>query len=76
MEGYLEKGLRPPCLRTTSRQCRWANLDVLRPDTGELDGQNIPVRAGPYRARFNIRTFEYVFEFNAPAAAETCRSPR
>lgn len=28
---------------------------------GELDGQNIPVEAGRYRVRFNIRSFEYEF---------------
>ncbi len=28
---------------------------------GRLDGQNIPVRPGTYRVRFNIRTFEYQF---------------
>ena len=29
---------------------------------GEPDGQDIPVRAGRYRVRFNIDTFEYAFE--------------
>jgi hypothetical protein len=29
--------------------------------TGVLDGQNIPIRAGRYRVRFNTRTFEYQF---------------
>jgi hypothetical protein len=28
---------------------------------GQLDGQNIPIRAGRYRVRFNIRSFEYQF---------------
>ena len=36
--------------------------------TGVLDGQNIPVRAGRYRVRFNTRTFEY--EFRAAGKAE------
>ena len=29
--------------------------------TGVLDGQNIPIRAGRYRVRFNTRSFEYEF---------------
>ena len=34
--------------------------------TGVLDGQNIPVRAGRYRVRFNTRTFEYQFKELGP----------
>ncbi|MDX1380751.1 MAG: hypothetical protein R3233_06505 [Xanthomonadales bacterium] len=30
--------------------------------TGVLDGQNIPIRAGRYRVRFNVRTYEYAFD--------------
>jgi hypothetical protein len=29
---------------------------------GVLDGQNIPIRAGRYRVRFNVHTYEYAFE--------------
>ncbi|MGK2926166.1 MAG: hypothetical protein ACSLE2_11145 [Lysobacterales bacterium] len=36
--------------------------------TGVLDGQNIPVRAGRYRVRFNTRTFNY--QFNEIGKAE------
>ncbi len=32
---------------------------------GKLDGQNIPVRPGVYRVRFNIRSFEYRFDRDA-----------
>ena len=34
--------------------------------TGVLDGQNIPIRAGHYRVRFNTRTFEYQFTEMGP----------
>jgi hypothetical protein len=34
--------------------------------TGVLDGQNIPIRAGRYRVRFNTRTFEYQFKKTGP----------
>jgi hypothetical protein len=34
--------------------------------TGVLDGQNIPIRAGRYRVRFNTRTFEYQFQEIGP----------
>jgi hypothetical protein len=30
--------------------------------TGALDGQNIPIRAGRYRVRFNVKTYEYAFD--------------
>jgi hypothetical protein len=36
--------------------------------TGVLDGQNIPIREGRYRVRFNTRTFEY--QFNEIGQAE------
>lgn len=54
----------------------WAVIDPLAHETfylgdpdavfptgvGVLDGQNIPIRAGRYRVRFNVRTYEYAFD--------------
>jgi len=39
------------------------NPDAVFPTgIGILDGQNIPIRAGRYHVRFNVRTFEYTFD--------------
>ena len=37
---------------------------------GILDGQNIPIRAGRYHVRFNVRTFEYAFDLLDDARPE------
>jgi hypothetical protein len=36
--------------------------DVFPAGTAHLNGMNLPVRAGIYRVRFNVRTGEYTFE--------------
>jgi hypothetical protein len=38
--------------------------------TGVLDGQNIPIRAGRYRVRFNVHTYEYAFDLLDDARPE------
>jgi hypothetical protein len=42
--------------------------------TGVLDGQNIPIRAGRYRVRFNTRTFEYQFKEVAEGSPSKSRT--
>jgi hypothetical protein len=37
---------------------------------GVLDGQNIPIRAGRYRVRFNVHTYEYAFDLLDDARPE------
>jgi hypothetical protein len=47
------------------------NPDAVFPTgIGILDGQNIPIRAGRYRVRFNVRTYEYAFDLLDDARPE------